>query len=174
MTVFHCHIAASLDGRIARANGSVDWLEMTGPPEEFGLDVFFAGIDAILMGRGTYDTVLRMGDWPYEAKPTIVVTNRSLPDPPPAVEARTGAMAAIVAELEARGCRRVWVEGGGVVIRQIMEIGRLDVLEVAVLPVVLGCGPLLFPEGTPETRFALRSSTPRSGGALHLVYDRVA
>jgi dihydrofolate reductase len=174
MTVFHCFIAASLDGKIARPDGSVDWLGGGGPPEEFGYGPFYASVDAILMGRGTFDVVRRMGDWPYPGKPTVVVTNRPLPDAPPGVEARCGAMATIAGELEARGCGRVWVEGGGDIIRQMIEIGRLDVLEMAVLPIVLGSGIALFPDGTPETRFVLRSCTPRGGGALHLIYDRMA
>ncbi len=64
MTIFHCHIAVSLDGRIARPDGATDWLMDQAPPEEFGVDAFMAGVDAILMGRGTYDAVRAMGEWP--------------------------------------------------------------------------------------------------------------
>jgi dihydrofolate reductase len=173
-TIWHCFIAASLDGRIARLDGSVDWLGGTGPPEEFGYEAFYASIGAILMGRGTYDAVRSMGDWPYAGKPTVVLTSRPLDDPPPLVEARSGDIAAVAAELEARGHARIWLEGGGEVVRQMLAIGRLDVLEMAVLPRVLGSGFPLFPEGTPETVFRLVSSTARSGGALHLVYERPA
>lgn len=171
-TLWHCFIATSLDGRIARADGSVDWLACGGPPEEFGYDAFYAGVDAILMGRGTYDAVRRMGDWPYPGKPTTVLTHRVLDDAPPGVAARGGDIATIAAEIEARGHRRVWIEGGGAVIRQMLAIGRLDVLEMAVLPILLGRGIALFPEGTAETALRLVSCTPRSGGALHLIYER--
>jgi dihydrofolate reductase len=102
-----------------------------------------------------------------------VATHRDLPDRPPEVEPLAGTVTAIAAALEARGHRRVWVEGGGDLLRQMMAAERLDVLELAVLPVVLGSGIPLFPEGTAETRFALRSCAPRSGGALHLIYDRL-
>ena len=70
------------------------------------------------MGRGAYEAVRRLGgaDWPYPGKPTTVVTARPLPDPPPGVEARSGDMAGVAAELEGRGHRRVWIEGGGRVI----------------------------------------------------------
>ena len=68
-TIWHCHIAVSLDGRIARLDGSFDWLEPY-PPQEFGIEAFMAGIDAIVMGRATYDIERRMDDWPHPGKPT--------------------------------------------------------------------------------------------------------
>ncbi|WP_270938487.1 dihydrofolate reductase family protein [Falsiroseomonas oryzae] len=173
-TIWHCYIAVSLDGRIARPDGSVDWLGEEGPPEEFGYDAFYAGVDAIVMGRATYDAVRAMGDWPYPGKPTVVVTRRPLPDAPAGVSARGGDLAALAAELEVAGCRRVWVEGGGDVIRQMLAIGKLDILEMAVMPRVLGAGIPLFPDGTPDTRWRLVSCTPRAGGALHAIYERAA
>jgi dihydrofolate reductase len=176
-TIWHCHIAVSLDGKIARPDGSVDdWLAAEYPAEDFGFDAFFASVDAILMGRGTYEAVLRFGggDWPYPGKPTIVMTTRPLPDPPPGVEARSGDVAAVVAELEGRGHRRVWVEGGGQLIRSMIAIGKLDVLELAVIPIILGDGVPLFPGGTPELDLRLVKCEPKTKGAVHLVYERAA
>jgi dihydrofolate reductase len=171
VTIWHCHIAATLDGRIARPDGGVDWLEGV-PAEAFGFAEFYAGIGAILMGRATYDMLRGMGAWPYAGRPTTVLTRRPLADAPDGVEARGGDIAAVVAELEARGHARIWVEGGGEVIRQMLGIGKLDVLEMALVPRVLGRGIPLFPEGTKETAWRLASSAPRGGGALHLVYER--
>lgn len=168
-TIWHCHIAMSLDGKIARADGSFDWLERY-PPQEFGFDALMAGIDAILMGRDTYEVVRGFGEWPYGGKATIVMTHRPLVDPPPAVEARSGDLAMVAAELEARGYRRVWIEGGAQVIRGMIAAGKLDVLEMAIVPIVLGDGIPLIAPGTPELKLTLVSCEPRSGGALHLVY----
>ena len=170
-TIWHCHIAVSLDGKIARADGSFDWLEAY-PPQEFGLDAFLAKVDAILMGRDTYEVVRGFGDWPHPGKPTIVLTNRPLEDAPTGVEARSGDLAAVAAELEARGYGRVWVEGGGQVIRGMVAAGKFDVLEMAIVPIVLGDGIPLFPSGTPEFGLDLVACEPRSGGALHVVYGR--
>lgn len=80
-TIWHCHIAVSLDGKIARPDGSFDWLEGY-PPQEFGLEAFLTEVDAIVMGRTTYETVRGFGDWPHPDKPTLVVTSRPLTDPP--------------------------------------------------------------------------------------------
>jgi dihydrofolate reductase len=172
-TIWHCHIAVSLDGHIARPDGSVDWLAEY-PAEAFGFDAFLAGVDAILMGRATYDAVRRLGGWPHPDKPTVVVTSRTLPDPPDGVEARNGDLATIVTELEQRGLGRVWMEGGGQILRGMLAIGRLDVLEMAVIPIVLGDGIALFPAGTPETKLRLVRCRARPRDALHLIYERAA
>jgi dihydrofolate reductase len=175
VTLFHCHVATSLDGRIARPDGSVeDWLVQGGPPppEAFGFQAFYDSVGAILMGRGTYEAVRGMGAWPYTGKRVLVVTSRPLPDAPPGVEARPGDLPAIVAELER--CARVWVAGGGQLLRGMMAIGRLDRLEMAVLPIILGDGIPLFPPGTPELRLKLVHCTTVARGSLHLVYEQDA
>jgi dihydrofolate reductase len=165
----------SLDGKIARPDGSVeDWLADY-PAEDFGIETFLSGVDAILMGRGTYEAVRRLGDWPYPDKPTIVLTTRPLDDPPPAgVEVHSGDMAALTKQLEGRGYRRVWIEGGGQIIRSVIAIGKLDVLEMAVIPIILGDGIPLFPQGTGELKLRLAKCETKAGGALHVVYERVA
>ncbi len=169
-TTWHCHIAVSLDGMIARRDGSFDWLEGY-TAEDYGIGPFLAGVDAILMGRGSYDAMRAMGEWPYAGKRTTVVTGHPAEAPPADVEFRAGPLEAIVAEIEARGTRLAWAFGGGQLIRGLVAIGRLDVLEMAVIPIVLGGGIPLFPEGTRETPLRLRHSEAKAGGALHLVYD---
>ena len=158
-TIWHCHIAMSLDGKIARPDGSFDWLEGY-PPQEFGIEAFLTEVDAIVMGRATYEITRGFGAWPHPGKQTLVVTSRPLADPPEGVEARPADFAAIAAELEGRACRRVWIEGGGQVIRGMMAAGKLDVLEMAVLPLVLGDGISLFPAGTPGLGLRLVKCEP--------------
>ncbi|MBD0275251.1 MAG: dihydrofolate reductase [Acetobacteraceae bacterium] len=162
-----------MDGKIARPDGSVDdWLAADFPAEDFGFDAFLGAADAILMGRGSYDAVRRLGDWPYAGKPTVVATTRPLPDPPRDVQARSGDMAEIAAELEGRGCRRVWIFGGGEIVRSMIAVGKLDVLEMAVIPTILGEGVPLFPRGTGELCLRLAKCETKAKGALHLVYER--
>lgn len=172
MTVWHCHAAVSLDAKLARTDGSVDWLTDYPPDEALGFTQFVASVDALLMGRGTYDAVRSLGDWPHPDKPTVVLTNRPLRDAPPMVSARSGDLASIVSEMEDAGYRRVWIEGGGVVVRDMIALDKLDILELAVIPVVLGDGIPLFPAGTKETTFVLDAAKPWIKGAIHVVYRR--
>jgi dihydrofolate reductase len=168
--IWHCHVAMSLDGKIARADGSFDWLEPY-PPQEFGVEAFAESLDAVVMGRATYEIERAMTEWPHPGKPTYVVTSRPLIDPPPLVEARSGDLEALADELERHGCRKVGVEGGGQLIRGLIALGKLDVLEMAIIPLVLGDGIPLFPSATPELPLRLVKCEPKAGGALHLVYE---
>lgn len=170
-TIWHCHVAMSLDGMIARADGSFDWL-MPYPPQEFGIEAFAASVDAVVMGRATYEIERAMEDWPHAGKPVFVVTSRPLGDAPAGVEGRAGDLQALADELERRGCRRVAVEGGGRLVRGLAAIGKLDVLEMALIPLVLGSGIPLFPPSTSELPLRLVSCQQKSGGALHLVYAK--
>lgn len=172
-TIWHCHIAASLDGKIARPDGTVDdWLAADYPAEDFGFDGFLATVGAILMGRATYDVIRRHGEWPYPARPTIVMTTRPLHAPPREVQARSGDMAKVAAELEDQGHRRVWIVGGGHIIRSMIAIGKFDVLEMALIPTVLGEGIPLFPQGTGALDLRLLKCETKAKGALHLAYER--
>ena len=169
--IWHCHIAMSLDGKIARSDGSFDWL-MPFPPQEFGIDAFHAEIDAVVMGRDTYEIERGMEAWPHSGKPVFVVTSRPIEAAPPLVEARSGDLLAVAGEFERRGYRTIGVEGGGQLIRGLIAIGRLDVLEMAIIPLVLGDDIPLFPAGTPELPLTLATCEPKSGGALHVVYKK--
>jgi dihydrofolate reductase len=169
--IWHCHVAMSLDGKIARSDGSFDWL-MPYPPQEFGIDAFHAEIDAVVMGRDTYEIERGMGKWPHSGKPVFVVTSRPIEAAPPLVEARTGDLLALADELAGRGYRKIGVEGGGQLIRGLIAIGRLDVLEMAIIPLVLGDGIPLFPPGTPELPLRMMKCVPKSRGALHVVYEK--
>ena len=172
MTLWHFHAAVSLDMRIARPDGSVDWLADY-PPDAEDFAAFLAEVDLIVMGRSTYEAVLSYGAgaWPYPGKETIVLTSRALDDAPAEVSVRSD-LAATVAEVEGRGLGRVWIEGGGRLLAGLRALGRLDVMELAVLPVVLGAGVPAFPDGGPEGWFRLDSVRPWSRDALWLVYRR--
>lgn len=141
MSVF---VGVSVDGFMARPDGSFDFLPADGG-EPHGYDEFVATVDALLIGRGTYDTVLAFNFWPYGATPVFVLSTRPL-DPPPAsavVEHLSGAPSDIAAELEARGIRHVYVDGG-VTIQRFLAAGLVQRLIVTRVPVLIGSGIPLF------------------------------
>src|ERR1700752_2273320 len=104
-------IATSLDGFIARENGGLDWLPEDGG-EPHGYDEFMATVDALVIGRHTFETVLDMDPWPYGKKPVVVLSSRPLDRVPQGVEVErlSGEPSEIVSELSARGIRHIYVD----------------------------------------------------------------
>jgi dihydrofolate reductase len=137
-------IATSLDGFIARANGAIDWLP-PGGGEEHGYDAFIATVDALVIGRNTFETVLTFGTWPSK-KPVFVLTTRPLPAPAPAaavLERMSGDPREIVSQLAARGVRHIYVDGG-ITIQRFRRAGLIQRLIITRIPVLLGDGIPLF------------------------------
>lgn len=153
-------VGTSLDGFIARADGSFDFLEGSGGSEPHGYEEFFATVDALLIGRKTFETVLKFDTWPYGGKPTFVLSTRPLaPSPPGAVvERMSGAPAEVVAALAARGFKHVYVDGG-LTIQRFLQAGLIDRLIVARVPVLIGSGIPLF--GSLERDIGLRHVATR-------------
>ena len=137
-------VGTSLDGFIARANGDLDFLE-AGGGEPHGYDQFIATVDALVIGRKTFETVLTFGSWPYGNKPVVVLSTRPLaPTPPGAmVERMSGAPADIVSQLAARGIGHIYVDGG-ITIRRFLEAGLIHRLIITRVPVLIGGGIPLF------------------------------
>jgi len=137
-------IATSLDGFIARANGDLDWLP-PGGGEEHGYDAFIATVDALVIGRKTYETVLTFDTWPYGEKPVYVLSTRVLAPalPGAVVERMSGAPAEIAAQLAARGVQHAYVDGG-ITIQRFLQAGLIQRLIITRVPVLIGAGIPLF------------------------------
>jgi dihydrofolate reductase len=136
-------VGTSVDGFIARVNGELDFLPPE--PEPHGYDEFMASVDALVIGRNTFDTVLGFGGWAYGAKPVFVLSTRDLPPVPEGavVERMSGEPAAILAELEPRGIGHVYVDGG-ITIQRFLRAGLIQRLIVTRVPVLIGSGIPLF------------------------------
>jgi dihydrofolate reductase len=147
-------IATSLDGFIARANGDLDWLP-PGGGEEHGYDAFMATVDALVIGRKTFETVLTFDTWPYGEKPVYVLSTRPLAPalPGAVVERMSGAPAEIVSQLAARGVQHAYVDGG-ITIQRFLQAGLIQRLIITRIPVLLGAGIPLF--GALQRDIALR------------------
>lgn len=141
------YIAASLDGRIAAADGSLDWLFAYNDMDLGRHDyrTFIARIGTVVMGRATYDFIDNESTpWAYDGKRVIVVTSRPIAVPKGPLATRTD-VDALIAELRALDDGDVWMVGGGQLQTAFMERGALDEIEIYVIPELIGGGPLLFP-----------------------------
>jgi dihydrofolate reductase len=144
----HVFIAASLDGFIARQDGSIDWLlSRDDPQEEHGFRDFIDGVDGMVMGRGGYEAAAALDRWPHE-KPALVLSRQLARAPvPEKLEGRLRfsdlAPRAAMEMLESEGWSRVYVDGG-LIIQSFLREGLIADLVVTHVPVLIGTGRQLF------------------------------
>jgi dihydrofolate reductase len=166
------YIATSLDGFIAGPDESLDWLTGPGDAElgEHHYERFIERIRTVVMGRTTYDWVIRSGaSWPYREQRAVVVTSRPLADPPVPIETRTD-VDALVAELRALDDGDVWMLGGGRLQMAFLERGALDEIEIYVASALIGGGYPLFPATGFKATPRLLSAKALGAGMARLHY----
>ena len=138
-------VGASVDGFIARANGDLDWLP-EGGGEPHGYNEFFASVDALVIGRNTFETVLKFKAWPYGDKRVVVLSSRPV-DLSAAkggvVEQMAGPPAEIVSKLAASGAHHLYIDGG-ITIQEFLRAGLVQRLIITRVPVLIGDGIPLF------------------------------
>lgn len=167
----------SLDGFIARSDGALDFLEGDGTAAmgDHGYEAFMAGIDALVMGRRTFEVVMCFEHWPY-AKKVFVLSSNTM-DLAAArarggdVELMNASPQDVVAQLAARGFHHLYIDGGATV-QRFLRAGLIDRLIVTHVPVLIGQGIPLF--GALERDIPLRLVTSRSfpGGLVQSEYVR--
>ena len=162
-------VGVSIDGFIAREDGSLDYLKPF-EGEDHGYDEFLRSVDALVVGRSTYETVLGFDAWPWEGKRVVVLTHR----PIGAVHGETthqGALAPLAARLAAEGARRVYLDGG-VAIRQGLEEDLVDDMTISTVPVTIGTGRPLFGGPAQTTGWSLVSARGYPSGLVQARYQR--
>lgn len=138
-------VGTSVDGFIARLNDDLDFLPPDGG-EPHGFEEFFATVDALVMGRRTFEKVLSFNDWPYGEKLVVVLSTHPLDFsaiPNAVVEHMSGTPAEIVARLAARGLHHLYIDGG-ITIQEFLRAGLIQRLVVTRVPVLIGEGIPLF------------------------------
>ena len=164
-------IATSLDGFIARQDGALDWLPADGG-EPHGYDEFIASVDALVIGRKTFETVLTFDTWPYGSKPVVVLSTKpgELRAPDGAVcEAMTGTPHEIVDRLSARGMEHLYVDGG-VTIQGFLEAGLIQRVIITRIPVLLGNGIPLFGPLSHDVRLSHVATRSFASGMVQSEY----
>jgi dihydrofolate reductase len=165
------YIATSLDGFIATTDGRLDWLEQAArPDEDYGWDEFLSGVDALAMGRGTYDHIAHIDPLPFGDRPVFVFTH----DPPPAREGVTFWQLQpreALARWGAAGHGRVYVDGGRLISDFLAE-GLIDELTITIAPLLLGSGRPLFHQGFPSAELTLTGMRSWDSGMVAVSYAR--
>lgn len=167
------YIACSLDGFIARKDGSIDWLtEYENNPEtDYGYSEFYSSIGTVLMGRKTYEQVLSFGVWPYGEKKTYVFTRQNEPlRREKNVEFVSGNVREFVSQLKENTDEDIWLVGGSQLIKVFLEEDLVQDLIVFVVPVILGGGIPLFDRIGKEVRLRMIDTKRYESGLVRLEY----
>ena len=168
------YAALSLDGRIAGDEHDLSFLKtLTGAENDY-LD-FYADIDSLVMGAGTWEFMVRHGSWPYAGKPTWIVTHANELAPlagAEPVERYAGDLAGLVELIGERGLRRTWLVGGGDLAGQLLAADLLDELILTIAPTFVGSGPALADGDFPLRRFRLTAQDRFGDDGVRLRYER--
>ena len=168
MKLLRYNVAMSLDGFIAGPNGEYDWIE-SDPAIDFA--AMFAQFDTLLMGRRTFDVAkARDLSAASSAQHWIVVSRTLKPEDHPGLTILSSGVARAVAALKAEPGKDIWLMGGGVLFRGMLDAGLVDAVEIALMPVMLGSGTPLLPEGRRQS-LHLRESKALASGILMLSYS---
>jgi dihydrofolate reductase len=175
------HMAASLDGFVARKDGRVDWMETS---DEFPggesldpeyVEAFLKTIDCYVMGSRTYETALNFEEkgfgWAYGDKPTFVLTTRDLPRTRESVEFYSGDLEKLVIERLRPKFRGIWFVGGGVVSGECLRLGLADEVRYSMLPVLIGDGIRFFEKLDRDVALHLVEVKAYKSGTVALCYE---
>ena len=168
------YIACSLDGYIAREDGSIDWLTKydNNPETDYGYSEFYASIGTVIMGRKTYEQVIGFGDWSYGEKKTYVFTrqNGSLRREKN-VEFVSGDAGEFMRRLKENTDEDIWLVGGSQLIKVFLEKDLVDDMIVFVVPIILGNGIPLFDRIGKEMMLRTGRVERYESGLVRIEYD---
>jgi dihydrofolate reductase len=175
------HMAASLDGFIARRDGRVDWLDTS---DEFAggdtmtpavVEAFLKTIDCYVMGSRTYETALRFEakglGWAYGDKPTFVLTSRQLPRTRDTVEFHSGDLAQFVNGRLRPAYRTIWFVGGSVVSAECLRLGLADEIRYSIVPALIGEGISFFAKLDRDIALHLAEVKAYKNGMVELRFE---
>ncbi len=175
------HMAASLDGFIARKDGRVDWLETS---DEFAgggvldpgtVEAFLKAIDCYVMGSRTYETALGFEaqgfGWSYGDKPVFVLSRRNLPRTRNCVELVSGDLAELVNGRLRPSFRNIWFVGGGELCAECLRLGLADEIRYSILPILIGDGIPFFGKLDSDIALHLAEVNAYKSGIVELRYE---
>ena len=165
------YVASSLDGYIAKEDGDVSWLEeLDISLEEAGYDKFYSTVDALVMGRKTYEMIINFGQWPYGDKPIWVCTSNEIKamegcnlqvgnTPKPAYQSASE-----------MNIKHLWLVGGGSLASSFLQNNLLTNVSLSLMPIILGSGIKLFGTLPNPVKLTKHKPEPHGSGMLQLEY----
>ena len=172
------HMVSSLDGFIAKKDGSLSWLETTDTYEhgviEEGTEEFLKTIDCFVMGAKTYEQALALAvdfGWPYGDVPTFVLTHRALPTARASIEFYAGDLENFVNDRLKPNYNNIWLVGGAALFKDFFRLGLVDDLRQTIVPIILGDGTLFYDRIGQERPLHLKDVTAYQNGMVDLWYE---
>lgn len=170
------YIATTIDGKIARNDGSLDWLFNIPNPNQsdYGYQAFYDTIGVTFMGRRTYEEILGFGvEWPYQGIESYVISQQqdfsvSTPD----TFLLTNDIVEFVNQKKLECDKDIWLIGGGELITFFLNHQLIDQMQLTIAPTIIGDGISLFPNQPMETLWSLSATVPYPSGIVTLIYDK--
>lgn len=170
-------IAASLDGYIAQTNDDLSFLKLVEQQgEDYGYAAFTSTIDTIVIGRKTYDYVVKeIGASHYDngERDVYVITRTARPNSGK-IKFYTGNLKNLVTQLKSEKGKDIYCDGGAEVVNELLKNDLIDELTISIVPILLGQGTRLFKDGRPEQRLRLVDTKAFDSGLVQLRYQSVS
>jgi dihydrofolate reductase len=168
------YIATSLDGYIAKPNDNLDFLSIVEQEgQDYGYAEFIKTVDAVIVGRKTYDKVIAMGfDFPHADKDAYIMTRTPRPSIG-SVKFYTGNLKSLVTKLKSESGKNIFCDGGAEIVNELLKHNLIDEFIISVIPILLGNGIKLFEDNRPEQKLELVSTKQFNKGLAQLHYKRV-
>ena len=168
------YIAVSVDGYIARPNGDVDWLhKFENQQEDYGYTSFFESIDALFIGRKTYEQILTFGDWPYSPKPSWIFSHRKFETINPGISRTSQPPELLLRKFDKEGLKRIWLVGGANLIDYFIQKNLISDYILSIMPIILGRGISLFAEQQFERKLKITATKNYLNGVVQVHYNSI-
>jgi len=165
------YVASSLDGYITKEDGDVSWLEeLNISMEDAGYDEFYSTVDALVMGRKTYEMIVSFGQWPYDDKPVWVCSSKSI-TPIEGCNLQVGSTPEDARHSATEmNIKHLWLVGGGSLASSFLQKNLLTNLSLSLMPIILGSGIKLFGNLPFPILIKKEKLEPHSSGLSQLEY----
>ncbi|MFC4720967.1 dihydrofolate reductase family protein [Geojedonia litorea] len=170
------HMVSSLDGFIAKKDGSISWMNSKDNYEK-GVELtkefiseFLKSIDCFVMGSRTYEHAIELG-WPYGEVPVFVLTNRNVKSDKNSVQFLSGKLTEIINDKLKPKFQNIWMVGGSMLTKEFLKLGIADEINITIIPTLLGDGTLFFDYIGKEIPLHLKNVTAFKDGMVEMVYE---